>query len=77
MSLRKCGKNYKGGKNKMAKYKVWSAKEKAKQLKSTIEDFKKIGGFSERVQKKYEDQLKEVEKEIESDKQKMQERKSK
>ncbi len=61
---------------KMAKYKVWSAKEKAKQLKSTIEDFKKIGGFSMKVVKKYEDQLKEVEKEIEKDKQKLQGRKN-
>lgn len=61
----------------MAKYKLWSAKERAKQLKSAIEDFKKIEGFSRKVIKKYTDQLKEAEREIEKDKQKMQERKSK
>jgi len=61
----------------MARYKKWSLRERAKQLESTIEDFKKIGGFSMKVQKKYEDQLKEVEKELEKEKQKLQGRKKK
>ena len=60
----------------MTKHKTWSLKERAKQLKSTIEDFKKIGGFSREVSKKYKDQLKEVEKELKKEKQKLQGRKN-
>ncbi len=61
----------------MTKYKVWGLKERAKQLESAIEDFKKIEGFSRDVIKKYTDQLNEIEKEIEEDKQKLQRRKKK
>jgi len=56
----------------MTKQKAMGLKERAKQLKSAIEDFNKIEGFSAEVKKKYESQLKEVEKEIEKDKQKLQ-----
>lgn len=44
--------------------------ERVKQLKSAIEDFKSIEGFSRNVIKKYENQLKGVEAELEELKQK-------
>ena len=49
--------------------------ERVKQLKSAIEDFKSIEGFSRKVIKKYTDQLKLIEMELEKDKQKMKRRK--
>jgi len=53
----------------MAKYKQMGLKERAKQLKSAIEDFKSIEGFSRKVIKKYTDQLNAIEMELEKEKQ--------
>lgn len=51
------------------KHNKMSLREKSRRLRRAIEDFKRIEGFSKKIIKIYESQLKEVVSEIEREKQ--------